>query len=66
MIGVLGGFITAVVSTLPVFISSSSDVSLSFIGGLTAIILLNGLLWIWLLSTYHIHRLNIIEDLRNE
>ncbi len=66
VIGVFGGFITAVVSTLPVFISASSDVSLSFIGGLTAIILLNGLLWIWLLSGYHIRKLKIIEDLRNE
>jgi len=64
--GIMGGFITAVVSTLPVFVSSSSDVSLSFIGGLTAIILLNGLLWIWLLSGYHIRSLGIIEDLRNE
>jgi len=64
--GILGGFITAIISTLPVFLTPHSGVSLPFIGGLTAAILLNGLLWIWLLSDYHIRRLKIIDDLRNE
>ncbi len=66
LIGIMGGFITAVLSTLPVFLSSHSDVSFLFIAGLTGIILINGLIWIWVLSSYHIRRLKITEDLRNE
>jgi ABC-type antimicrobial peptide transport system permease subunit len=64
--GVLAGFLTAVFSTLPVYLSPDSEISLSFIGGLSAMILLNGMIWIWFLSAYQIRKLNIIEDLRNE
>jgi len=66
IIGILGGLATAIIATLPVFLSSGSGVSLSYIGGLTAVILINGLLWIWLLSAHHIRRIKIVGDLRNE
>jgi ABC-type antimicrobial peptide transport system permease subunit len=64
--GILGGYITAVISTLPVFVGPASEVSLSFLGILTVLILLNGLAWIWFLSAFHLRRLKIAEDLRNE
>jgi len=64
--GVLSGFVTAIFSTLPVFVSSHSEVSLSFISFLAALILVNGLFWIWILTGSKLRGLKIVEDLRND
>ena len=64
--GVLCGFVTAVISTLPVFVSAHSDVSLSFISFLVALILANGLFWIRILSGTRLRSLKITDDLRNQ
>jgi ABC-type antimicrobial peptide transport system permease subunit len=66
VVGVVGGFITAVFSTLPVFLSGHSEVSMPFVGGLAALILVNGLIWIRILAGTRIRRLRITEDLRND
>jgi len=66
LIGLLVGFVTAVVSVYPVIGSETNNVSLSFVALLMATIFVNGLLWIALLAAFQLRKLKIIEALRNE
>jgi len=64
--GVLTGFVTAVVATLPSFISSNTDASLSTVVLITAIILINGILWIAGLSWFSLRNKKLVTGLRVE
>lgn len=64
--GVLTGFITAVVATLPSFISSNTDASLGTVALITAIILINGVLWIAGLSWFSLRNRKLVTGLRVE
>jgi ABC-type lipoprotein release transport system permease subunit len=64
--GVLTGFVTAVVATLPSFISSNTDASLSTVVLITAIILINGILWIAGLSWFSLRNKKLVAGLRVE
>jgi putative ABC transport system permease protein len=58
--GVLIGFVSAIVAVLPNFISSGSNVSLFTVLLIIALILLNGIAWIILLSWSAIRNKNLI------
>jgi ABC-type antimicrobial peptide transport system permease subunit len=64
--GVLTGFVTAVVATLPSFISSNTDASLGTVALITAIILINGFLWIAGLSWFSLRNKKLVTGLRVE
>jgi len=64
--GVLTGFVTAVVATLPSFISSNTDASLGTVALITAIILINGFLWIAGLSWFSLRSKKLVAGLRVE
>lgn len=63
-VGVLIGFATAVVSTLPAFLSSNSDASFSTVALVVATILINGILWIVGLSWFSLQKKNLVAGLR--
>ncbi len=64
--GVLIGFITAVVATLPAFLSTNSDASFSTVALVTALILINGFLWIFGLSWFSLQKKTLVTGLRVE
>ncbi|HPS13008.1 MAG TPA: ABC transporter permease, partial [Prolixibacteraceae bacterium] len=64
-IGILTGFISAIVSVLPVIISSLNDISLWFVLLLISVVIVNGMLWILFLSRFQLRKVNLLEDLRN-
>lgn len=64
--GVLIGFITAVVSTLPSFLSSNSDASFSTVALVTGLILLNGFIWIFGLTKLSLQKKTLVTGLRVE
>lgn len=64
--GVLTGFVTAVVATLPSFVSSNTDASLSTVALITAIILINGVLWIAGLTWFSLRNKKLVTGLRVE
>ncbi|MCK3682960.1 FtsX-like permease family protein [Maribellus sp. YY47] len=64
--GVLIGFITAVVATLPSFLSTHSDASFSTVALVTGMILLNGIVWIFGLSWFSLQKKTLVTGLRDE
>lgn len=64
--GVLIGFITAVIATLPAFVSTNSDASLSTVSISVALIFTNGFVWIIGLSGFSLRKKNLITGLRVE
>jgi hypothetical protein len=64
--GVFIGFITAVVATLPAFLSSNSDASFSTVALVTGLILLNGILWIFGLTWFSLQKKTLVMGLRVE
>ncbi len=64
--GVVIGFITAVVATLPAFLSSNTDASFSTIAIVTGLILLNGFLWIFGLTWISLQKKTLVTGLRVE
>ncbi|MEN8118514.1 MAG: ABC transporter permease, partial [Bacteroidota bacterium] len=64
--GVLIGFVTAVVATLPAFMSANSDASLSTVALVVALILINGFLWIIGLSWFSLQKKVLVTELRVE
>jgi ABC-type lipoprotein release transport system permease subunit len=64
--GVLTGFVTAVVATLPSFISSNTDASLKTVALITGLILVNGVLWIAGLSWFSLRNKKLVAGLRVE
>lgn len=64
--GVIIGFITAVVATLPAFLSTNSDASFSTVALVTGLILFNGILWISGLTWFSLQKKTLVTGLRVE
>ncbi len=64
--GVIIGFITAVVATLPAFLSTNSDASFSTVALVTILILVNGFLWIFGLTWISLQKKTLVTGLRVE
>ncbi|MCF8378771.1 MAG: ABC transporter permease [Bacteroidales bacterium] len=64
--GIVIGFISAVIATLPSILSPNTEVSFSFIVLLLIILLLNALLWTFGLATVALKDSSIVQALRNE
>lgn len=64
--GVLIGFITAIIATLPAFLSSNSDASFSTVAIVVGLILVNGFIWIVGLSWFSLHKNVLVRGLRFE
>ena len=64
--GVLIGFITAVVATLPAFFSTNSDASFSTVALVVCLILLNGFVWIVGLCWFSLQKKVLVTGLRVE
>ena len=64
--GVIIGFVTAIVATLPSFLSTNTDASLSTVILLILLILVNGLAWIALLSRLSLKHKTLVKGLRVE
>nr|WP_319273392.1 ABC transporter permease [uncultured Draconibacterium sp.] len=64
--GVLLGFVTAVLATLPAFLSTNTDVSFSTVAIVVALILVNGLVWIVGLSWFSLKRKVLVSGLQVE
>jgi putative ABC transport system permease protein len=62
--GVVTGFITAVVATLPSFLSTNTDASIKTVTMVTLIILVNGILWIAGLSWFSLRKKTLVADLK--
>jgi len=65
-IGVLIGFITAVVATLPAFLSTNSDASFSTVAFVVVLVLVNGIIWIAGLSWFSLQKKTLVTGLRVE
>ncbi len=64
--GVITGFITAVVATLPSFLSSNTDVSLVTVAIITGVILVNGMVWIAGLTWFSLQKRRLVTGLSVE
>ena len=65
-VGVAIGFVTAIVATLPAFLSSNTDVSFGTVALVTTLILLNGIIWIVALSWFSLQKKSLVSSLRIE
>ena len=66
LIGTVAGFLSAVVATLPSFISENSEISFSSILWILMLLMANGWIWIFLITRINIGKLSINEALRND
>ncbi|HOI49774.1 MAG TPA: hypothetical protein PK167_10750, partial [Prolixibacteraceae bacterium] len=64
--GVIIGFAAAVLATLPAFLSAHTPVSFLSAASVTAFILANGLVWIFLLSLTLVQSRVLVPALRDE
>ena len=64
--GVLIGFVTAVLATLPSFLSTNTDVSISTVLWSVALIVVNGIIWITALSWFSLQKKTLVAELRDE
>lgn len=64
--GVVIGFVTAIVATLPSFLSTNTDASLSTVVLLILLILVNGFAWIAILSRVTLNNKTLVKGLRVE
>ncbi len=64
--GVLTGFFTAVIATLPSFISSNADASLGTVAIITLLIMANGIFWIMGLCWFSLRKRKLVTGLRTE
>lgn len=64
--GIIIGSLSAIVATLPTFIEGDQNVSIGFLFAVLSIIMLNGLIWIYCISTKMVRSLAVIDGLRNE
>ena len=65
-VGVLIGFIAAVVATLPALLSNNTDVSFSTVAIVVVLILVNGFLWIYGLTWFSLQKKTLVTGLRVE
>jgi putative ABC transport system permease protein len=64
--GVLIGFVTAVLATMPAFISTNSDASFSTVALVVGVILINGIIWIVGLTWFSLQKKILVAGLRVE
>lgn len=64
--GVLIGFVTAVVATLPALLSANTDVSVTTVVIVVGLILLNGFIWIYGLTWFSLQKKRLAAGLRVE
>jgi len=64
--GTLTGTVAAVIATLPSLLSPNNDISIGFILAIVAVLLLNGLAWIWWVTGMALKNKVISAALRNE
>jgi multisubunit Na+/H+ antiporter MnhG subunit len=64
--GTILGALSSILATLPSFLSSHVEASLSLVLIIIFILLINGIFWIWLLSGIALKGKSIIDTLRNE
>ncbi len=64
--GVVTGFVTAVVATLPSFLSTNTDASFKTVVLVTLLILFNGILWIAGLCWFSLRKKVLVADLKVE
>lgn len=64
--GVLLGFVTAVIATLPAFLSTNTDASFSTVAIVVALILANGIVWIVGLSWFSLKKKVLATSLQVE
>ncbi|WP_340110847.1 FtsX-like permease family protein [Maribellus mangrovi] len=62
--GVIIGFATAVIATLPSFLSTNTDVSISTVVLVVVLILINGIVWITGLSWFSLQKKQLVTGLR--
>ena len=65
-IGIGTGFTSSVIATLPSFISPYSDISFTSLLWILVLLILNGFLWIFLITRNTLGKLSINEALRND
>jgi putative ABC transport system permease protein len=63
MVGLFAGIISGIISTLPSFLTGSQNISPVFLPLVVGVILLNGILWIWLITSKMVRQsgLNMIN-----
>jgi hypothetical protein len=66
LLGVFTGAIAAVLATLPAFLSQHTGISIRFVLFIPAILLVNGLIWTWLMAGLALRRRSLSVALRNE
>lgn len=66
ILGILGGGLSAIVAVLPGFVSQQQNVSAGFILILLGLILLNGIIWISLITFARLRKFHVIDSLKNE
>jgi putative ABC transport system permease protein len=64
--GVACGFVCAVVSVWPTVSGAVQSISFWFVAALVGLIVVNGLVWIVLISQIQLSKLQLVEALRNE
>jgi ABC-type antimicrobial peptide transport system permease subunit len=64
--GVLSGLVAAVIAVLPAFLSPGSDASGSTVALVVMLILVNGFIWIAILTKAMLQKKNLVMDLRVE
>ena len=64
--GLLGGFLPALLATLPVFLEGSQNVPAGFLAGVTGLLVLNGVFWIGAISVYGVRSTPLMQSLQNE
>jgi putative ABC transport system permease protein len=58
--GLLAGTLSALVATMPTWLADSQNVSPGFLAGVLAIILVNGLFWIWLIPGVMLRKRDVV------
>ena len=64
--GLLSGGISAIIAVLPGLVKPHSEVSIAYLALLVGIILINGMIWTFLLALNIVRKPGIIQSLRNE
>ncbi len=64
--GVIIGFVTAIVATLPAFISTNTGVSIRTVAIVVGLILINGFIWIVGLTWFSLQKKKLVTGLRVE
>jgi putative ABC transport system permease protein len=63
---IVAGTGTALLAVLPALLNITMDISISFILWLIFVIVVNAMVWAWLIASFQIRRLSVIEALRND